>query len=81
MRRGDLSSGHAKAWAGRADALRMLGRYPEALEGYTRAVEFDPQLALAYRGRGDAHLGAREYALAIRDLRQALSLGFDGADA
>jgi tetratricopeptide (TPR) repeat protein len=50
------------------------GRYVEAIETVTKAINLDPSLAVAYNSRGYAHLKSREYQLAIADFDAAIHL-------
>jgi tetratricopeptide (TPR) repeat protein len=57
-----------------ADALLRMGRWPEALEGYARAVELDPDLLLGHRGLGQAAILMGNGTLAVKHLERAASL-------
>jgi tetratricopeptide (TPR) repeat protein len=37
---------YAKAWYGKGNALRLLGKYEEAKDSFERAHELDPKLAV-----------------------------------
>ena len=62
--------GKAHRWLG--DSLRQAGddpqpEYEAALLGYERAVEIDPQYALAWSNQAELHVTAAEYAMASGD--------------
>jgi tetratricopeptide (TPR) repeat protein len=63
----------------RALALAALGCTDEALHDYDHALELDPCLAPAALNRGLLHFRAGRHPEALRDLRQALTLGADPA--
>jgi tetratricopeptide (TPR) repeat protein len=50
---------------------RILDR---AIDGYNQAIESDPKNVEAYRGRGLAYLGKRDFDRAIRDFDQMIQL-------
>lgn len=58
----------------RTIALRILGRYEEALADYTHALEIDPDDFDAYRGRGGIHSDMKNYQAALADLTRSLEL-------
>ncbi len=69
------SPDYAAAHLARADTLSELGRRPEALRDYSRALALDESLATTiYVNRGVMHLGSRDYSRAIEDFERALSL-------
>jgi len=57
----------------------MLARYAQAIADYDRAIEINPQLALAYRNRAISFdkLGKKERA--HEDLKEAARLGDEEA--
>jgi tetratricopeptide (TPR) repeat protein len=64
-----------------AEALTRRGKahlqdkeYPEAVEDFSKAIEFDPKSAEAYHGRGIAHLQLGEPERAVADLSESLRL-------
>ncbi len=59
-------------WVGRRTAY--LGRYREAIEIYTRALEKHPDDARLYRHRGHRYISVRELDLAVADLERAAEL-------
>ncbi|HMC88976.1 MAG TPA: tetratricopeptide repeat protein, partial [Gemmataceae bacterium] len=65
---------------GRGLARMQLGRYPEAVEDYTRALELAPDGDI-YQHRGWAHFFAEAWKLALRDFSKALELSPEDSDA
>jgi tetratricopeptide (TPR) repeat protein/predicted Ser/Thr protein kinase len=65
---------------GRGTARMKLGKYPEAAEDYTRALERGPDRDL-YEHRGWAHFFSDAWRLAERDFSQALALDATHGDA
>jgi tetratricopeptide (TPR) repeat protein/predicted Ser/Thr protein kinase len=61
-------------------ARMKLGKYPEAVEDYTRALERAPDADI-YQHRGWAHFFADAWKLALRDFAKAIELGPDASDA
>lgn len=57
-----------------ADALLRLGRWAEARDAYAAAIERDPELALAQRGRGQTALLMGDGPTAVEHLEQAARL-------
>jgi tetratricopeptide (TPR) repeat protein len=52
----------------------FMGQHDGAIADYTKALNIDPGLAGAYRGRGASHEGKGDLAHALADYRMALSL-------
>jgi len=77
-----LKGGEAKAdvFRNRGLARMKRGRYPEAADDYTRALERAPDAAL-YQHRGWAHFFADAWKLALRDFARAVELDPDASDA
>lgn len=76
-------SGYALAWAGRANGLSVLARYPgadpdtllpRADSAVRRALALEPDLAEAHLARGRLHMYRREGPAALRDFRRAIGL-------
>jgi serine/threonine-protein kinase len=67
-------------FGGRGLARMKLGRYPEAVEDYTRALEREPHADL-YQHRGWAHFFADAWKLAVRDFDRAITLNPEQGDA
>jgi len=57
-----------------------LGKYPEAAEDYTRALERAPDGSL-FQHRGWAHFFADAWKLALRDFSKAIELDSEAGDA
>ena len=51
-----------------------IGEYPKAIAAFTRAIELDPTLAMAYNNRGWAHIKLEQYDQAIADCTKAIEL-------
>ncbi len=64
-------------WHGRRTAY--LGRYNEAIEIYTQAIETWPEDARLYRHRGHRYISTRQLDLAVADFEAAAAL-FEGAE-
>jgi tetratricopeptide (TPR) repeat protein len=62
----------AVIWLGRRTAY--LGRFGEAIEIYTRAIERHPDDPRLYRHRGHRYITLRKFDLAIRDFTRAADL-------
>lgn len=56
------------------DALCRRQHYREALEQYSKAIELDPKLAVAYNNRGFVHWNLNNYEQAITDYSRAIEL-------
>ena len=65
---------------GRGLARMKLGKYPEAAEDYTRALEIAPDADL-YQHRGWAHFFSDAWKLALRDFSKAIELDPNAGDA
>jgi tetratricopeptide (TPR) repeat protein len=65
---------------GRGLARMKLGKYPEAVDDYTRALERAPD-ADVYQHRGWAHFFADAWKLALRDFSKAIELDPEMGDA
>ena len=68
----DPGSTDAAIWLGRRTAY--LGRFGEAIEIYTRAIEGHPHDPRLYRHRGHRYITLRKFDLAIKDFRKAVDL-------
>jgi tetratricopeptide (TPR) repeat protein len=65
---------------GRGLARMNLGKYPEAVEDYTRALEQAPDADI-YQHRGWAHFFSDAWKLALRDFSNAIELNPKAGDA
>jgi tetratricopeptide (TPR) repeat protein/predicted Ser/Thr protein kinase len=74
--------GQAKSdiFRGRGLARMKLGKYPDAVDDYTRALEAAPDADI-YQHRGWAHFFADAWKLALRDFAKAIELDPAAADA
>lgn len=68
----------AVIWLGRRTAY--LGRFGDAIEIYTRAIELHPEEPRLYRHRGHRYITLRKFDLAIRDFKKAADLMEDKPD-
>ena len=57
-----------------ARQLLQEEHYAESIEQFTQALKLDPSYALAFNGRGYAHLRLKHYSEAIWDFGQAILL-------
>jgi tetratricopeptide (TPR) repeat protein/tRNA A-37 threonylcarbamoyl transferase component Bud32 len=72
-----LRDGGEASWEifrGRGLARMKLGRYPEAVDDYTRALERRPDAEISQH-RGWAHFFSDAWKLSLRDFNQAIELG------
>ena len=76
-RRGLDPGGRAEAHALRGRELRHATEYARALEEYARAIELDPELALAHYGRGLTHQLMDDLPAALAALDRADELAPD----
>ena len=58
----------------RGNAKAELKRYSEAIADYDKAIELDPNFALAYMNRGKAKAELKQYSEAIADYDKAIEL-------
>lgn len=58
----------------RGNAYYLLDRFPEAIQDYTRALDYRPDNALALNNRGTAYLKDKDYQYAIADFSRATEL-------
>ncbi len=65
---------------GRGQCLMKLGKFPEAADDYSRALELSPDAEL-YQHRGWANYFAEAPKLALRDFSKAIQLDADAPDA
>lgn len=68
-----LRPGEAVFWANRGNAEGQLGRDDKAEQSFTKALKLDPELSLAYYGRGYTRFRAGNFADALADLDQCLA--------
>jgi tetratricopeptide (TPR) repeat protein len=69
------------AFAVRASAFRIKGRYDKAMEDLNEAIRLDSNKSLAYRFRGIVHLRCQDYDKALEDLDKAIRIDPKDADA
>lgn len=77
---GGPEEGTAEWYLDRGNELAEEGRYEEAIEEYTKAIEIDPDYAAAYNNRGYAYDELGEYQQAIDDYTKAIEIDPDCAD-
>jgi len=73
-----LDPAETRAWIGKGDALRSLGRNGEAVQAYDHALEIDPGLVAALSGKGAALRGLgknNESAVAYDEALKAIQQG------
>lgn len=61
--------------------LHEQGHWEEAIAEYNKAIELDPNLAIAYNNRGAAYFETGQYDLAIADFNKAIELDLNLAMA
>ena len=67
-----------------AEKLKMLiakGDYDRVLQGYTKAIQLNPDDAIAYNSRGGVYYLKEEYESAIVDFTKAIDLNPNYAEA
>ena len=72
-------SAYAEFYAGLTHYSK--GEYNKAMERFSRAIELNPQLSVAYNNRGSAYAKKGEYDRAIQDYDRAIELDPSDADA
>ncbi|MEQ9576055.1 MAG: tetratricopeptide repeat protein, partial [Rhodospirillales bacterium] len=70
----EINPGDAAAWAGRAEAEKILRRYGDAALHFTRALEIDGSFAAAYLGRANVHAARTDSEAAALDRAEALRI-------
>src|SRR5436190_2007237 len=60
---------------------RRAGHFDAAIADYTKAIELNPQYAVAYQNRAGARLFVDDYAGALADASKAIALQPDFASA
>jgi Tfp pilus assembly protein PilF/DNA-directed RNA polymerase subunit RPC12/RpoP len=72
---GNLTKAVARDYNNRGNILDSQGRYDEAIENFTRAIELDPTYALAYFNRGNVYARRlQRYDKALADYNQAIEM-------
>ena len=61
-------------YSNRADAFRLFGDFDKAIEDATIAIRLDQNDEFAFRIRGRAHLGKRDYIRALNDLNESIRI-------
>ena len=61
----------------KGDEFSTSGQWDEAINEYGKAIDDDPDLALAYFGRAKAYLAKEDYELAIYDLNTVIEVTDD----
>ena len=64
----------AEEWYETGNEYLYAGDYKKAIEHYTKAIEIDPDFALAYNNRGVAYYNMGRYNEAIADYTKAIEL-------
>ena len=70
----------AALYLARGRAQSALGKFPEAMDDYTRALELQPDNAIACANRGWAYIVLDAPQLALRDFERVLALDHASAD-
>ena len=70
----------ATDWFEKGLALMESGKYQDAIEAYSKAIELNPEYAWAYCNRGIAYRNLEDYRQAIRDYDKAIELDPKDAD-
>lgn len=65
---------HAEDYINQGLVLASQGKYAEAIAAYNKAIELDPNNALAYNYRGEAYKSNGKYDLALADFNKAIEL-------
>jgi tetratricopeptide (TPR) repeat protein len=65
------------AWHGKADCLRGLGRYREAVDAWNTALKYGMSKKIVLSRVGDALMNLQEYDQAEESYRRALAAGHD----
>ncbi|HBC06546.1 MAG TPA: hypothetical protein DC046_03070, partial [Rhodospirillaceae bacterium] len=73
----ETNPGDAAAWAGRAEAEKILRHYGDAAQHFTRALDIDGSFAAAYLGRANVHAARTDAEAAQRDRTAALRIDPD----
>ncbi|MBE9122035.1 tetratricopeptide repeat protein [Tychonema sp. LEGE 07199] len=63
------------------NGLVELGKVPQAIECYSRAIELNPQLATAYHNLGEMLVGQKRWDEAIANYRQAIAINPDSFES
>jgi len=71
----------ATDWFEKGLNLGKSGKYKEAVDAFTNAIELNPQYAVAYGNRGVAYGDLGNYQQAIKDYNKAIELNSKDADA
>jgi len=64
------------AYNNRGSAFHYKGQYDRAISDYNKAIEIDPEYALAYFNRGVAYFKKGDYDRAWEDFLMAQALGY-----
>ncbi|GHU59519.1 hypothetical protein FACS1894133_6470 [Clostridia bacterium] len=76
-----LQLANAEEYRNRGVLYGQVGEYDEAIANYTKAIELNPDYAMAYNSRGFAYRNLGEYDKAIADYTKAIELKPDYARA
>jgi len=71
----------AQDFSAQGDYDYELGKCDEALGDYSRAIQLNPEYAVAYNNRAYTHMVKKEYAAALPDLDRAIELRPDYVNA
>ena len=76
-----VSAETAEEWNEKGNSFVTSGEYEKAIDCFDKAIELDPNYALAYRNRGNAYKDLGRYERAIEDYDKAIELDPDDDDA
>jgi spermidine synthase len=71
----------AEAFLEKGTIYGMHGQYQQAIINFSKAIELNPNYAMAYNNRGYAYNRLGHYQLAIKDFNKVISLKSDYANA
>ena len=71
----------AARYNGLGKVYRSLARYPEAIAAYQKALDLDPNYAVAYNNRGLTYRDLGQHQAALADFGRAIDLNLDSAAA
>ena len=64
----------AKDWLWKGYALGIAGKYQEAMEAFTKSIELDPRISMAYSNRSLVYTNLGIYQQALEDANKAIEL-------
>ena len=64
----------AKDWKDKGNGLVKEKKYKEALDCYSKAIEYNPKEPILYSNRSAMHSNLSEFELALKDAEKAMEL-------